>query len=281
MQPPTNVQQLRRVLGLFAYYRKYIPKFAEIAAPLYALTGKNVQNKRDSQRRIAMNDQQRHSFETLKLRLTTEPIFLGFPRWDCPFEVHCDGSKKGVAAVLTQIVEKQERVLMYASKSLNRSELKYIPYEQEGLAMVWSIDLFSHYLKGRPFLVRSDCQALEWLKDKRPRGARINKWLLRLQEYDYKVVHRPGVKSANCDGLTRQPLESEYDVDPFEELPTSETTVSVITRAQMLKKDIDIPKVHEKSLTEELEEKHFEAPITPTTAVAHSKELPMPIHWLM
>ena len=42
LQPPTNVQQLRRVLGLFAYYRKYIPKFAEIAAPLYSLTGKNV-----------------------------------------------------------------------------------------------------------------------------------------------------------------------------------------------------------------------------------------------
>jgi hypothetical protein len=167
-------------LGLFAYYRKYIPRFAEIAAPLYALTGKNIQNKRDSQRRIAMDSQQKHAFETLKLRLTTEPIFLDFPRWDCPFEVHCDGSKKGVAAVLNQIVDSQERVLMYASKSLTSSELNYIPYEQEALAMVWSIDLFNHYLRGRPFIVRSDCQALEWLKDKRPRGARINKWLLRL-----------------------------------------------------------------------------------------------------
>jgi hypothetical protein len=115
-------------LGLFAYYRKYIPRFAEIAAPLYALTGKNVQNKRDSQRRIVMNAQQRHAFETLKLRLTTEPIFLDFPRWDCPFEVHCDGSKKGVAAVLTQIVDENERVLMYASKSLTPAELKYVSY---------------------------------------------------------------------------------------------------------------------------------------------------------
>jgi hypothetical protein len=227
LQPPTNVQQLRRVLGLFAYYRKYIPNFAEIAAPLYALTGKNIQNKRDSQRRIAMDEQQRLSFDTLKLRLTTEPIFLDFPRWDCPFEVHCDGSKKGVAAVLTQFVDKQEKVLMYASKSLTNAELRYIPYEQEALAMVWSIDLFNHYLRGRPFIVRSDCQALEWLKDKRPRGARINKWLLRLQEYDYKVVHRPGVKSANCDGLTRQPLApaDSYDVDPFEPLPTGVISV--------------------------------------------------------
>ena len=278
LQPPKTVQQLRRVLGLFAYYRKYIPKFAEIAAPLYALTGKNIQNKRDSQRRIVMNDQQRHSFETLKLRLTTEPIFLDFPRWDCPFEVHCDGSKKGIAAVLTQIVEKQERVLMYASKSLNRSELLYIPYEQEGLAMVWSIDLFSHYLKGRPFLVRSDCRALEWLKDKRPRGARINKWLLRLQEYDYKVIHRPGIKSANCDGLTRQPLETEYDVDPFEELPTTEPIVSVLTRAQRMKMDVEIPDttVVDDSLPDIVEEKHFEAPIPPITALAPSKDLPTP-----
>jgi hypothetical protein len=116
--PPTNVHQLRRVLGLFAYYRKYIPKFAEIAAPLYALTGKNIQNKRDAQRRIVMNPEQHKSFETLKLKLTTEPVFLNFPRWDCPFEVHCDGSKLGVAAVLSQIVDKQEKVLMYASKSL-------------------------------------------------------------------------------------------------------------------------------------------------------------------
>ena len=244
LQPPTNVQQLRRVLGLFAYYRKYIPNFAELAAPLYALTGKNVQNKRDSQRRIAMDAQQRLSFDTLKLRLTTEPIFLDFPRWDCPFEVHCDGSKKGIAAVLTQFVDKQEKVHMYASKSLTEAELKYIPYEQEALAMVWSIDLFNHYLRGRPFIVRSDCQALEWLKDKRPRGARINKWLLRLQEYDYKVVHRPGVKSANCDGLTRQPLapSDTYDVDPFE--PLAPAVVSVVsTRSNRKQTTPSVPKV--------------------------------------
>ena len=74
-----------------------------------------------------MNSDQRSAFETLKQRLTTEPIFLDFPRWDCPFEVHCDGSKKGVAAVLTQVVEEKERVLMYASKSLTKSELNYIP----------------------------------------------------------------------------------------------------------------------------------------------------------
>ena len=42
---PTNVRQLRRVLGIFAYYRKFIAKFSTIAAPLYELTGKGIQNK--------------------------------------------------------------------------------------------------------------------------------------------------------------------------------------------------------------------------------------------
>ena len=58
------------------------------------------------------------------------------------------------------------------------------------------------------------------------------------QEYDYKVIHRPGNKSANCDGLTRQPLapDSAFDVDPFEQLPTDQKIVRVLTREQRKRK---------------------------------------------
>jgi hypothetical protein len=110
---------------------------------------------------------------------------------------------------------------MYASKALTNAELQYLPYEQESLAMVWSMEVFRHYLAGRPFIVRTDCQALQWLKDQRPKGARIQRWLCRLQEFDYKVVHRPGAKSTNVDPLTRQPLPGAdaYGVEPFETLP--------------------------------------------------------------
>ena len=125
------------------------------------MTGKNVQSKRDAFKRIALDVTQALSFNTLKLKLTSEPIFLNFPRWDCLFKVYCDSSKLGVAAVLTQIVDGQERVLKYASKALTETELRYIPYEQESLAMVWSIDLFRHYLRDKTFIVCSDCQALQ------------------------------------------------------------------------------------------------------------------------
>ena len=102
----------------------------------------------------------------------------------------------------------------------------------------------------------------------------------RLQEYDYKVVHHPGVKSANCDGWTRQPrpAEGSYDVEPFEALPTDKV-ISVLTRAQRLKES------EQTSLSEEpiepldvlMEEKHsdedFHLPSTPMIDVPDDEEL--------
>ena len=52
LQLPTTVGQLRRTLGIFAYYRKFIDKFSVIAAPLYALTGKGAQHKRNKHKEI-------------------------------------------------------------------------------------------------------------------------------------------------------------------------------------------------------------------------------------
>ena len=67
---------------------------------------------------------------------------LHFPDWDTPFEIHCDASKQAVGAILNQHVEGEERVIMYASRTLNPSEKKYHTYEQECLALVWAVELF-------------------------------------------------------------------------------------------------------------------------------------------
>ena len=141
---------------MFTYYRKYIPKFAEIAAPLYAFCGKNAQSKRNSTKAIDLGDEGLKSFHTLKQHLTTEPIMLQFPNWNVPFEIHCDASNVGIAAKLCQVIDKNERVIMYASKTLSLAERKYFAYEKEALGLVWSLELFKHYLKNKPFKVITD-----------------------------------------------------------------------------------------------------------------------------
>ena len=110
LEAPTNVAQLRKIMGMFAHYAKYIPSFSEIAAPLYELTRKGTQNKRDSNRRIEFGERQKQSFQKLKTCSTTEPIMLAFPREGCPYEIHCDASEVGIAAILIQKVEGEEKV---------------------------------------------------------------------------------------------------------------------------------------------------------------------------
>ena len=191
LQRPKTVGQLRRTLGIFAYYRKFIQGFSVLAAPLYALTGRGAQNKRNKHKEIDLSDQAIGCFEKLKTIITTEPIMLHFPDWEAPFEVHCDASKQAVGAILSQHIGGQERVIMYASRTLNPNEKKYQTYEQECLALVWAVELFRQYIRNRRTVVRTDCSALEWLKSKKE-GSRVMRWIMRLQEFDLDIQHRKG-----------------------------------------------------------------------------------------
>ncbi len=232
MKPPKTIGQLRRVCGQFAYYRKFIKDFASIAAPLYAATGKNKQHKRDSSHSIIFDAAQLKAFETLKKAITESPVVLAYPMWDKPFEIHTDASGEGIGAVLCQIVDGKEHVIMYASRVLSEAERKYHSYESEALAVVWATELFRHYVYGQKFVIRTDCRSLQWLKT-RTDSARVMKWVLRLQEFDYEVKYRPGVKSQNVDALTREVTEVDLpgqpDVEGLYLVP--ETTYTISTRS--------------------------------------------------
>ena len=216
---PKTVHDLRRAMGMFTYYRKYIKNFAHIASPLYEMCGKNAHHKREKNRDIILSDEARRSFVTLKSCLTTEPIMLHYPKWDTPFEVHCDASNLGLGAKLCQKIDGLERVVMYASKALSDKEKKYLSYEKEALALVWSLELFRHYLKFQAFKVITDCRSLIFLKDKAI-NARVGRWMLRLQEFEFTIKHKAGALLNDVDPLSRSPLESDnpYKTDPIEDL---------------------------------------------------------------
>jgi len=215
LKAPSTVGQLRRTLGIFAYYRKFIEGFSEIAAPLYALTGKGAQNKRNKHKEILLSQEAQESFAHLKKIITEEPIMLHFPDWTQPFEIHCDASKQAIAGILSQQVEGKERVIMYASRTLNPNEKKYQTYEQECLALVWAVELFRQYIRNYKTVVRTDCSALKSKKE----GSRVMRWIMRLQEFDLDIQHRRGRKSGNVDALTR---DSAQPVNPYGEEPMEE-----------------------------------------------------------
>ena len=73
------------------------------------------------------------------------------------------------------------------------------------LAVVESSKHFRFYVLGRRFLVRTDHSALQWLRNFKESVGKMARWLERLAEYDFEIVHRAGKNHANADGLSRIP----------------------------------------------------------------------------
>ena len=158
-------ESIRSFLGLAGYYRKFIPDFATVAAPLLRLTEKTSP--------FCWTDQRDDSFPRLKSLLCSAPI-LCYPRFDREFIVQTDASDFGVGAVLSQIDdngrENAEKVIAYASKALSARQKKFSATEKEAYAIVFGTQQFRVYLLGRHFQIVADHNALCWLHSMEPKG---------------------------------------------------------------------------------------------------------------
>ena len=142
------------------------------------------------------------AFNTLKHRLTSSPI-LAFPRFDVEFTVDCDASGEALGAVLSQTCDGREYAISYASRTLTRAECQYCATRHKLQALLWSCRQFRPYLYGRHFTIRTDHNALRWLKNFKELEGQIARWLQILSEYDFQVEHRPGKQHLNADALSR------------------------------------------------------------------------------
>ena len=191
---PTNLQTLRGFLGLASYYRKFIKDFSKRAKPLNHLLQKDIP--------FEWKSEQQKAFEWLKTQLITAPI-LRHPDFSQPFYLHTDASGTGLGAVLAQKDEnKNEYAIAYASRSLNQAERNYSTTEQECLAVIWAVEHFKHYFGISPFFVVTDHSALKWLRTTELKGRRA-RWILRLEPYNFTILHRAGKKHNNADTLSR------------------------------------------------------------------------------
>ena len=191
---PKTLKQLRTFIGTVAYYKRFIKGFAEICTPLYELTKKGV--------KFVWSEACESAFQTLKSSLTSAPI-MAYPRPGVRYIVDTDSSGYALGSVLSQVQEGEERVIGYGSRVLKPAEQKYCARRRELLAIVDSASYYRPYLYGQEVLFRTDHFSLQFLKTLKDPNEQLSRWIEKLEEFNYDIEVRPGVKHANADGLSR------------------------------------------------------------------------------
>jgi len=215
---PKTVQEVRQFLGFCSYYRRFIQNFSQIAKPLHRMTEKNAKFK--------WTTETDRAFDELRKHLSTTPV-LAYPDFSREFILDTDASDCGIGAVLSQVDgQGRERVISYGSCLLSKPEQQYCVTRKELLAAVFFITQFRPYLLGRHFVLRTDHGALTWLMNfKEPEG-QMARWLEKLQEYDFQIVHRRGRKHTNADSLSRLPCK-QCGYQSSEQIPVLSVSLQV------------------------------------------------------
>ena len=208
--PPMNKTQVRSFLGMCNVYRRFVQGYTRIAHPL---TQKICKDQPESWDTLA--EEELRAFEQLKRNLVTAPI-LALPREGHAYTLDTDASEYQLGCCLLQ--EQPDGALHpigYWSRSLTTAEKNYSSTEKECLAIVWAVQHLRPYLEGQRFTIRTDHDALKWLLNLRDPRGRLARWSLRLQEYDFEIVYKPGKTHALADGpsrlLTRGLDKSHFD----------------------------------------------------------------------
>jgi len=203
MPNPIDVHILRSFIRLCNYYKIYVQDFSTIAHPFYALLKKDVA--------WTWSEKAQEAFNMFKEKFSKFPILkrLNFTK---VFILHTDWNAFGLGAILGQLDEEgNEYVIAYASRKNNKIESNYSSYEGECFIVVWAIIHFRPYFYGTKFTLYIDHQPIKWLMTNDKLTSKLAHWALILQEYEFKVIHRPCITHHNVDTMSRRPFTTSED----------------------------------------------------------------------
>ncbi|XP_060862845.1 uncharacterized protein K02A2.6-like [Metopolophium dirhodum] len=236
---PNDVVQLKSFLGLINYYQRFIPMSSSILAPLYNLTKNKIPWN--------WSDECRSAFENIKQVLIKSQLLVTYNP-DLPLVVTCDSSSYGVGAVLSHLIDGEEKPILFASSTLSAAEKNYAQIEREGLAIIFAVKKFHKYLFARKFILVTDHLPLKSIFNPSKNipvvaSSRLQRWAVILSSYQYEIQHRKGVDISNADALSRLPQSSNTGENAcsillLENLPLTYKEVSKKTSTDEVLKEI-------------------------------------------
>ena len=251
MPAPTTPKEIKQFLGLVGYYRKFIPRFADIARPMTNLTKQDVP--------FEWTLQCQASFEMLKDALITSPI-LKYPDPNKSYTLFTDASKHAWACVLTQEYEHEKdnknykinHPITFASGLLKRSQLNWAALTKEAIAIYSSIKKLSYYLEDADIVLRSDHLPLKKFLHKNTLNTKVNNWAVEISPYRIHFEYIKGIKNTLADTMSTliqidpeaklnpEPEGYEFGYHAFEDMEPIKSDIQEI-KVSMEKEPITLP----------------------------------------
>jgi transposase InsO family protein len=228
---PKTVGEVRHLLGLLGYYRRYIQDFSRVAKPLFDLLQRSNEPSNNksktpqvpSSQSVSWTDEHSSILDQLVTRITSA-LILAYPDYNEPFVLHTDASQEGLGAVLYQEQNSEMRVIGYGSRSLTSAEKNYYLHSEklEFLALKWAVcEQFRDYLYyAKSFTIFTDNNPLTYVLTSAKLNATGHRWVAELADYNFTIKYRPGAANKDADALSRMPM----DIDDYMKLCTKETS---------------------------------------------------------
>ena len=197
---PRNPTEVQSFLRLAVYYRRFVHGFLKIAAPMTALTCKNVKFER--------MDAYEQSFQELKKRLVMTPI-LTIPEGKDGFVIYCNALGHWLGAVLIQ----HGRVIVYASRQLKDYKKNYPTHDLELVAVVFALKMWRHYLYGVHCDIYTDHKNLKYIVTQKEMNIRQRRWLELVSDYDCEFHYHLGKANKVADALSRKTMAFATSVE--------------------------------------------------------------------
>ena len=186
---PEDMPQLKRVIGMFAHYSQWIPKFSQHVQPLVQV----VSFPLSKTAKISLN-----ILKTLLSEATLQPIAEGVP-----FTVETDASNFAIGATLSQ----NGKPVAFHSRTLQGSERRHSAVEKEAYSIVEALRKWHHFLEGQHFTLVTDQKSVAFMFDikhqSKIKNEKILRWRIELSSLMYDIIYRPGMENVVPDMLSR------------------------------------------------------------------------------
>ncbi len=195
---PTTAHQMKQFVGLVNYFHDHVNHHADIMKALHnTILG---YEKRTRSKTLIWTEEASLAFDQI-IKEIEKNHTMYFPRDDCPITLQTDSSQYGIGAYCFQTIDNKEQPVAFVSKSLTEPQFKWGILQKEAYAILYALKKLQGILRDRKFTLETDNRGLAFMKgDANPM---VQRWLVSVQEYDFKLVDILGKNNPVADGLSR------------------------------------------------------------------------------